>query len=92
MSVCNLLLQGYHIPGEPCSRSQPLITNNVAHSNLAGIILRAEPGGSSCSQLSNFTSYASWDFGLITMKGITSDLVLQHVVIAGLCQELCTAA
>jgi imidazolonepropionase-like amidohydrolase len=59
------------------------MTNNVAHSNLAGVVLRAEPGGSSCSQLSNFTSYASLDFGLITMKGITSDLLLQHVTIAG---------
>lgn len=59
------------------------MTGNVAHSNLAGVILRAEPGGSSCSRLSNFTSWASWDFGLITMKGITSDLQLQHVVIAG---------
>jgi hypothetical protein len=48
-----------------------------------GLVLRAVADGGPCTALSNFTTYLNHDFGIITLKGITSDVVLQHVVVAG---------
>lgn len=85
-------LQGFHIPGDACSslpstptgRGRLLFLNNVAHSNLVGLVLRAVSDGGPCTALANFTTYLSWDFGIITLKGIASDVTLQHVVVAGM--------
>lgn len=52
-------------------------------------MLRGVPDGGSCTALANFTTYLNWDFGIITLKGITSDVTLQHVVVAGKPADLC---
>lgn len=85
-------LQGFSIPGDACSslpaspgsRGGLMFLNNVAHSNLVGLVLRAVSDGGPCTALANFTAYLSWDFGVITLKGITTDVVLQHIVVAGM--------
>lgn len=90
-------MQGFHIPGDACSslpsspggRGRLLFLNNMAHSNLVGLVLRAVPDGGPCTALANFTTYLNWDFGIITLKGITSDVVLQHVVVAGGLKQAC---
>jgi hypothetical protein len=84
-------LQGFSVPGDACSalpstsdsKGSLLFVNNAAHSNLAGLVLRAVADGGPCTALSNFTTYLSWDFGIITLKGITTDVTLRHVVVAG---------
>lgn len=81
--------QGFNIPGDACGSlsaggsGRLLFLNNVAHSNLVGLVLRAAADGGPCTALTNFTTYLNHDFGIITLKGITSDVVLQHVVVAG---------
>jgi hypothetical protein len=78
---------GFSIPGDACSAlstpSQLLFVNNRAHSCLVGLVLRAATGGASCTALANFTAHLNWDFGVLTLKGIPTDVVLQHVVAAG---------
>lgn len=86
-----VVLQGFSIPGDACSalpstsdsKGSLLFVNNAAHSNLAGLVLRAVADGGPCTALSNFTTYLNWDFGIMTLKGITTDVTLRHVVVAG---------
>lgn len=87
----SVALQGFNIPGDACSalpatagsQSSSLFVGNAAHSNLVGLVLRAAADGGPCTALSNFTTYLNWDFGIITLKGIPTDVTLKHVVVAG---------
>lgn len=47
---------------------------NVVHSSLAGVVLNR--GYTGCVYVRDLTAYRNWDFGLITMRGIDSDLKL----------------
>lgn len=68
---------GFLYHGAPCSTTASLFFNNTAHSTLAGIWLQADPSvTTNCTGVTNFTSYLSWDFGLITTQGIPTDVVL----------------
>lgn len=92
--VCSMcaLPQGFNIPGVACSslpttpsgRGKLQFMNNAAHSNLVGLVLRAASDGGPCTALANFTTWLNWDFGIITLKGIPTDVTLQHVVVAGM--------
>ena len=61
---------GFAVSGLPCSVTAAFkgsFTNNVAHSNLAGLWLRASTASAAdgCTLLANFTTYMNWDFGII---------------------------
>ena len=61
---------GFVYSGLPCSPSAAFrgsFANNVAHSCLVGLWLRAsdDAAASGCTALANFTAYLNWDFGII---------------------------
>ncbi|KXZ47884.1 hypothetical protein GPECTOR_32g497 [Gonium pectorale] len=85
---------GFHLHGPPCSAinngltgSAPVTAfrgyflNNSAHSSLAGMVLKSssESVGDGCTAVRNFTSYLSWDFDVITVHGIETDVLLRNV-------------
>lgn len=72
---------GYDIRGDPCDVGQPLITGNTAHSSLAGMIIRSNPTAS-CTLLTDLTLVRNWDFGLISLLGIETDLVMRRLTVA----------
>jgi hypothetical protein len=73
---------GFHITGPPCTNGTAW-ADNSAHSAVTGVWLRANTAGSSCTLLGpRFSMYLNWDFGLVTTKGIPSDLVLDRPVVA----------
>lgn len=75
---------GYLIPGDLCNSSSGWrYSNNSAHSSLAGMVLLEGGSGGPCTAVVNYTAALTWDFGLISMKGITTDVLLQDVVVAG---------
>jgi hypothetical protein len=78
---------GYLIPGDLCSAGATSAgwryANNSAHSSLAGMVLLETGSGGACTAVVNYTAALTWDFGLISMKGIMTDVLLQDVVVAG---------
>ncbi|GIL91633.1 hypothetical protein Vretifemale_19242 [Volvox reticuliferus] len=73
---------GFVFYGPPCGNyANGAFLNNTAHSSLVGLWYRAssESAGAGCTQLTNFTTYMNWDFGIISTRGITTDVILQNV-------------
>jgi hypothetical protein len=68
---------GYDIVGDSCDVATPLIADNHAQASLVGMIPRAtDVAEKSCTVIRGFTTAFSWDFGLITMTGLPTDLDL----------------
>ena len=69
---------GFDIIGEACGTADPRITRNHAQSTTVGMIPRAGDASSAagCTQIHGYTTAFSWDFGLITMTGLPTDLDL----------------
>ena len=57
----------FGLPCNPPPGFRGSFSNNVAHSNLAGMWLRASDQSAvdGCTLLANFTTYMNWDFGII---------------------------
>ncbi|GLI70486.1 hypothetical protein VaNZ11_015368 [Volvox africanus] len=57
------------------------VLDNVAHSCLAGMWLRSSAASraANCTALSSFIAHTNWDFGIITMRGIDTDVRLYDV-------------
>ncbi|GIM05166.1 hypothetical protein Vretimale_9611 [Volvox reticuliferus] len=73
---------GFIFYGPPCGNyANGAFLNNTAHSSLVGLWYRAssESAGAGCTQLTNFTTYMNWDFGVISTRGITTDVILKNV-------------
>ncbi|GFR40478.1 hypothetical protein Agub_g1045 [Astrephomene gubernaculifera] len=74
---------GYTYYGTPCSASflAGSFRNNTAHSSLAGMWLRASNESllDGCTAVRNFTTYMNWDFGIISIRGIATDVLLENV-------------
>ncbi|KXZ47885.1 hypothetical protein GPECTOR_32g498 [Gonium pectorale] len=53
--------------------------NNTAHSNLVGLILKPSAASieDGCTAVRNFTSYTSWDFDVLPVKGISTNVFLK---------------
>ncbi|KXZ54727.1 hypothetical protein GPECTOR_4g796 [Gonium pectorale] len=74
---------GFTYYGPPCS--EPFLTgsflNNTAHSCLAGMWLQSsnEAMAEGCTALRNFTTYMNWDFGIISTRGLPTNLVMENV-------------
>jgi hypothetical protein len=73
---------GYWLAGLPCGARAGAFANNSAHSSLVGMVLRANDQGAPCTELSAFSTYLNWDFGLLTMGGIATDVRLRDIVAA----------
>ncbi|PNH08720.1 Fibrocystin-L, partial [Tetrabaena socialis] len=61
----------------PFRWSRGSFSGNVAHGCLAGLWLRssaASRAAGRCTQLAGFTAHTNWDFGVITMRGIDTDV------------------
>jgi hypothetical protein len=74
---------GYGFYGPPCGGTYTAgrWRNNSAHGCLVGLWLRASDDSSSagCTVLQNFTTHTNWDYGLISTRGITTDVQLIDV-------------
>lgn len=72
---------GFLAAGAPCdaAEGEESFRDNVAHSSLAGLVLTR---AGACTLVRGFQAYRNWDFGIITMRGIDSDVVLDGVVLA----------
>ncbi|EFJ47175.1 hypothetical protein VOLCADRAFT_92352 [Volvox carteri f. nagariensis] len=74
---------GYTYFGIPCGANftTGVFRNNTAHGCLAGLWLQASSDSSreGCTVLRNFTTYMNWDFGIISTRGITTNVVLEDV-------------
>jgi hypothetical protein len=59
--------------------SRFVFENNVAHTSLVGMILRAsdESMAEGCTAVNNFHEYQNWDFGILTVKGIPTNVLLR---------------
>lgn len=69
---------GFDIVGDPCDTEPPRITGNHAQGTLVGIVPRAsDAAGARCTRVHSFTSAFAWDFGLLTLTGIASDLRIE---------------
>jgi hypothetical protein len=68
-----------HPPLPPSSQGS--FANNTVHSSVAGVWLTASTLSQQayCTELSNLTSYLTWDFGVITTTGITTSVRLTDV-------------
>ena len=77
-------LLGFLLNGPPCTgnASESLIANNTAHSSVVGVLLQANTLSQGCTKLQGFTIYLNWDFGVVTMQGIPTNVSLQDVVVA----------
>ncbi|KXZ49223.1 hypothetical protein GPECTOR_22g814 [Gonium pectorale] len=74
---------GFTYYGVPCSaffRTGSFL-NNTAHSCLAGMWLQASADAvaEGCTALRNFTTYMNWDFGIVTTRGLPTDLAMENV-------------
>lgn len=82
-SVFGLIAQGFKYFGVPCSSNftDGEFENNWSHSALQGIWIRASSASdaSGCTALRNFTTYLNWDWGVSTIYGLTTDLILKQV-------------
>jgi hypothetical protein len=69
---------GFDIVGDACDSPSPGISDNHAQSCTIGMIPRAtDVPGKTCTLVSGFTASFSWDFGLLTLSGIPTDLELR---------------
>ncbi|CAG9461071.1 unnamed protein product [Pedinophyceae sp. YPF-701] len=63
---------GFYVAGDNCGRiGTPAhrLANNTAHGALVGMIL--VQGLGLCTSVDGFTAHHNWDFGVLTMRGIT---------------------
>ncbi|KAG2491954.1 hypothetical protein HYH03_009686 [Edaphochlamys debaryana] len=74
---------GFAYYGLPCSSSFATgsFRNNTAHSGLDGLWLQAsnESTPTGCTALRSFTAWMNWDFGIISMRGIPTDVLFEDV-------------
>ncbi|GIL53442.1 hypothetical protein Vafri_9024 [Volvox africanus] len=73
---------GFTFYGPPCGDyTNGAFLNNTAHSSLVGLWYRAssESSDAGCTQLTNFTTYMNWDFGIISTRGISTNVILKNV-------------
>jgi hypothetical protein len=56
---------------------------NSAHSSLVSLVLADNLAGAPCTALSGFASWMAWDFGVLTMGGAETHVLLQDLVVAG---------
>ncbi|GIL53447.1 hypothetical protein Vafri_9024 [Volvox africanus] len=74
---------GFTYYGLPCNANftTGVFLNNTAHSCLAGLWLQASNTSEhdGCTALRNFTTYMNWDFGIVSTRGIVTDVVLENV-------------
>ncbi|PNG99164.1 Fibrocystin-L, partial [Tetrabaena socialis] len=74
---------GFIYYGVPCNPDYATgsFRNNTAHASLAGMWLQAgeDAASSGCTALSNFTAYMNWDFGIISTRGLPTNLVMTNV-------------
>ncbi|GFH26704.1 uncharacterized protein HaLaN_24896, partial [Haematococcus lacustris] len=75
---------GFLLAGPSCSTSSTLFRNNTAHSALAGLWLRASDAAvaEGCTGLFNFTTFLTWDFGVITTRGLPTSANFTGLVVA----------
>ncbi len=76
---------GFSLAAQPCgANSSALFRNNWAHSCLVGFDLRASRSSAQagCSALTNVTAFLNWDFGVISLGGIATDVQLTDVNVA----------
>ena len=73
---------GFWVAGGHCdaAKGRAAFRDNTAHSSLVGLVLTRS--GSGCTKVERFTAFRNWDFGILTMRGLASDLVLDGVVLA----------
>ncbi len=66
---------------EPYSWPHGSFEANTAHGCLAGLWLRSSAASRSvgCTQLAAFTAHTNWDYGLVTARGIDTDVRLYDV-------------
>ena len=67
----------------PVAWTRGSFQNNTAHSCLVGAWLRASvaSSGVGCTALSNFTAHTNWDYGLLTLRGIDTDVRMYDVAL-----------
>ncbi|KAG2496270.1 hypothetical protein HYH03_005503 [Edaphochlamys debaryana] len=74
---------GFAYYGLPCASgfATGSFRNNTAHTGLDGMWLRAsnESIPTGCTALRNFTTWMNWDFGIISMRGIPTDVLFEDV-------------
>ena len=76
---------GFLLAGPACSSSSGTAStqflNNTVHSSVVGVWLRSSSASlaAGCTLLRNLTAFMSWDFGVITTQGITTDVQLLDV-------------
>ncbi|KAG1667228.1 hypothetical protein FOA52_009793 [Chlamydomonas sp. UWO 241] len=71
---------GFTLLGPACANFANF-ANNTAHSNVVGVWLRAssESSAAGCTSLNNMTIYMSWDFGVISTRGIETNVEIKNV-------------
>lgn len=70
---------GFDIVGDACDSPSPGISDNHAQSCTVSMIPQAtDVRGKMCTLVSDFTASFSWDFGLLTLSGISTDLELRN--------------
>ncbi|KAJ9513198.1 hypothetical protein QJQ45_029318, partial [Haematococcus lacustris] len=75
---------GWKYYGQPCSGNPASFANNAVHSSTVGAWLRASPesAAAGCTAMVNFTAYLNWDFGIISTRGIDTDVRMTGVSVA----------
>ncbi|GIL42086.1 hypothetical protein Vafri_130 [Volvox africanus] len=68
-------------PSSATTLTHGSVLDNVAHSCLAGMWLRSSAASraANCTALSSFIGHTNWDFGIITMRGIDTDVRLYDI-------------
>jgi hypothetical protein len=66
----------FMVRGDSCGPDAPLFSENHAQSSLVALIPIEAPGN--CTRIHSFTAAFSWDFGLINVGGLTTQLELHH--------------
>ena len=77
---------GYGYYGIPCGGTYTAgsFRNNSAHGCLVGMWLRASDDSTAagCTVLTNFTTHTNWDYGIISTRGIPTDVLFIDVNVA----------
>lgn len=75
---------GLYLTGEPCGDGPGQMRNNTAHSSLVGVMLEASDRLSLqyCTQVVETSTWVNWDYGVFTVKGIKSGVMLRDVAVA----------